>query len=307
MQTKLATTFFLILLTACSQSMLYPSTPAGDALRSYYRDPNKKPDLDYQALYDKKKFPPADRAALERAMLAIIRRDHSERALSVAHLLAEWNPGLAATAPEFRRLLPAIAEGLDVSDADPRVLNHQWSPIISIELLGYMGPEAARPYAGTIARRLNTPVTHPIVAESEECWTRFGLAHLLCFLGTDGVPGLAQALKHPDPFIRQMAMRGIQDTFEPGLERNLDEKTSPWFSPHWLAITRIQLQALAPNLLEDALTADPAAVPRVIEKMPQLFTPEVLEELAKHNVSPKIRAAALEKISREKQTSFPHN
>jgi len=231
--------FVLLLaaLSACSRHaaqptpIVYPATPAGDALRAFYTKAEEKVGEeggtfgDFRVLMRSEETMTAeDKDALKSTMLAIIGQDDSPRALMIAYMLTEWDPAIAATAPEFRHLLPALVKGLE-SPNDER--STEWSAIASAQVLAGMGPVAVRPVRNAIVKRFLAPAPpneNPIQGESGECWTRYILGHLLGLIDETSIAALAKGLDHEDRVVRSCAFEGIVAVANPKIMKSLEEE-----------------------------------------------------------------------------------
>ena len=218
----------------------FPPGDVGNTLHEFYTatDPEKS----LTALSELKT--PADRAAATPALLAIIDENRAPRSLQAAYFLSEWDPHLAATAPEFHRLLPAVLRGLDASNYN---YHAHWSAISSTFLLSRMGPDAITSSRPALAKRFLAPAAHRIEGESPECWTRFVLSGMLILCGADAVPTFIQGLDHSDPWVRRCSADGLAAAGNLA-EHKISVEGFPYFTPEQVDAARSAARQALPKL-----------------------------------------------------------
>ncbi len=201
-------------LPACAHHAIvtYPATPDGKNLRLVYTAPHLKDVGDAISALQQMRDS-ATRDALKPAMLAIIAQDDSLNALTIALILSEWDPHLAATAPEFHHLIPALARGLrngndEQFDNYPTRIN----AVGATFLLARMSRDAAWPIRKDMYYAFDAPVKSPIKGESADCWTRYILVQMLPCFGEDAVPALICGVDHHDAWVRQCAFEALSMT-----------------------------------------------------------------------------------------------
>ncbi|MCL2640485.1 MAG: hypothetical protein FWD53_06555 [Phycisphaerales bacterium] len=305
-RTILVPTLLLIALSACSRQIAnppipiaYPATPAGDALRDFYTTTERDPEK-FHALYarlDDLRDDEAVKDALKPTMLAILRQDDSVRALWIAYILAEWYESLPATAPEFRRLLPALAKGLENPNNDDS-WGIEWPAIASAKILSQMGPVAIRPVQDAIAKRFLAPAppnNTPIYGESNEGWTRYITGHILAVIDETSVAALTKGLDHKDPLVRYCAVDCIGFIVDPNKIRFSDEEYLAdrlgWrlSSEHKSALqhaARKQAAKVAERLWDDDKELDGLVRKQALRTLPHLMTSK--------EVTPRVRQRLLE-------------
>jgi len=311
-RTILVPILLLTALSACSRQIAsppipiaYPATPAGDALREFYttieRDPEK-----FHVLYarlDDLRDDEAVKDALKPTMLAILRQDDSVRALWIAYILAEWYESLPATAPEFRRLLPALAKGLENPNDDDS-WGIEWPAIASAKILSQMGPVAIRPVRGAIAKRFLAPAppnNTPIYGESSEGWTRYITGHFLAVIDETSVAALAKGLDHDDPLVRYCAVECIGFTVNPEKMRSSDEEylADRWgwrLSPEHKAVLQRAARKQGEKVAERLWDEDKDSVRKeALRNLPHLLTTK--------EVTPRVRQRLLE-LHKDSKTQY---